>query len=53
MSKQRQQQPQIKFYASSDETKKAFKVFCARKGLSIQQVLEAYMMQLLDKGDAE
>ncbi|QHT59346.1 hypothetical protein GXP70_04755 [Paenibacillus lycopersici] len=53
MSVKRQQQPQIKFYANNEETRKAFKVYCARKGLSIQQVLEAYMMQLLDKEDAE
>lgn len=52
MHLQRKEQPQIKFYAKDPETKKAFKVYCAKRGLTIQEVLEAYMIALLreDRG---
>ncbi|WP_179089832.1 hypothetical protein [Paenibacillus sp. FSL A5-0031] len=44
----RNQQPQIKFYARDEEMRRAFKVYCAERGLTIQEVLEAYVMQLLE-----
>jgi hypothetical protein len=45
---ERPQKPQIKFYAKDEATRRAFKVYCAKRGQSIQEVLEAYMLKLLE-----
>lgn len=48
MQLNRNQQPQIKFYAKDEEMRRAFKVYCAARGLTIQEVLETYVLQLLE-----